>query len=84
MLNRIIETEYSEKELKLFAIFGYSDLVKSSFAPPLYRMIAELAFVYPEKYPSKAVESARKTCKALRECKIYRKTKEWDDLIDLD
>jgi len=74
-------TDYSEKEIKLIETFGYGDLLSVN-APSLYRMMAEKAFIADMKGPH--VESLRRCMKAIQECKIYRLTKEWDDLIQME
>jgi hypothetical protein len=73
--------DYSEKEKQLIKAFGYENLL-TVVAPTLYRMMVEKAFINDMKGPH--VESLRRCAKALQECKIYRLTKEWDDMIQLE
>lgn len=78
---------YSEKELALIKALSphWYNLVMEGTdipAPNIYRILIEDAFVNDKTGP--AVESLRRIGKSLlQECKIYRCTKEFDDLIRL-
>ena len=78
-----MNTQYSEKELKLIKFFGFDDLAeKEIFNPPeLYKLMVEKAFC--KNLTGKEVESLRRCYNALIKCKVYRMTKEWDNLIDV-
>ena len=72
--------DYSTKELQMFVSLGYEDIIVTTLPPPnLYRIAAEEAFINDSR--GSAVESLRKCCKALRNCKVYRMTPEWDEMI---
>lgn len=78
---------YSEKELALIKALSphWYKLVTEGTdvpAPNIYRILIEDAFVNNATGP--AVESLRRIGKnLLRECTMYRCTKEFDDLIEL-
>ena len=75
--------EYSQKELKLIEHYGFLEIIKKvELNPPsLYRMMMEKAFVDNDQ--DIYHEALRKCMEAFMDCKIYRLTKEWDDLITL-
>ena len=81
-----MNTQYSKKELKLINFFGFKDLIEKdefdTLDPPIiYRIMVEKAFC--ENLTGKEVESLRRCYNALIKCKVYRMTKEWDNLIDV-
>jgi hypothetical protein len=74
--------KYSEKEIALIKLMGYSELINNPIEPPtLYNIMGKMAFV--ENRQDKAAESLRKCLKAFNFGWPYRMTKEWDDLIDV-
>lgn len=74
---------YSQKEIALIKFFSYEELINNeSIEPPvLYKMMMEAAFIF--EYKGKAVDSLRRCIKAFNDCKVYRNTEEWDDLIEM-
>lgn len=75
--------EYSDKELELFKVFKFDYLTKHDIAAPaIYRILVEHCFINNLSGP--AVESVRRTAKALSNMSPYRMTKEFDDLIILE
>ena len=72
-----ISSEYSTKEIQLFKYF---DVDTNHFTPPTaYRLAVETAFVNDMHGPE--VQSLRRCARALRDTKVYRLTKEWDQMI---
>jgi hypothetical protein len=75
--------EYSEKEMKLIAHFGFDKIAPSCFPSKIYDLMAMEAFrlnMPNDKY----VESLRRCYEALVTIKYRRLTKQFDDLIQLD
>lgn len=72
--------EYSEKEKALIDSFGFSHMIAYDYPYALYRIIAEDCFI--NNKTGKNVESLRRILSALRNCTVYRMTKEFDDLIE--
>ena len=78
-------TDFSEKELLMIKVLS----------PHWHKMVTEVDFNEPtvldilgkecflEERKGPAVDSLRRCLKAISECKPYRKTKEYDDLIQL-
>lgn len=75
---------YSKKEKELIEYFGYEKFLDDKYLPPpkLYQFMVEHAFC--ENMSGPAVESLRRCYKALCGCTVYRGTKEWDNLIELE
>lgn len=73
---------YSEKEVKLLTRYLTTELVNSCNAVSVYSLAVEEAFI--KNNNDCYAESLRRCKKALNECKIYRMTKEFDDLIVLE
>ena len=76
--------EYSKKEIQMFTALNpfYKKLIESNMAASgLYRIAVEDCFV--QNLQGSAVESLRRTATALRDCKPYRMTPEFDSLISL-
>lgn len=79
------EKEYSAKELCMFealAIGNMGTLIENLDPVALYEHTAMIAF--RQGMSGLAVDSLRRCCEALSACKPYRRTKEWDALIDLE
>lgn len=76
---------YSEKEKLFLTKIGYGkfiDLDDCHINPMnVYAMAARKAFV--ENWTGDDADSLRRICKAIDEGKIFRLTKEFDDLIKL-
>lgn len=75
--------DYSEKEIEMFNALGLSDKIKFFAENPvqLYHLAVERCFV--NNLTGVAVDSLRRCIIALNQCKVYRGTQEWDDLIEL-
>ena len=74
-------SEYSEKEKKLIAYFGYSDIICKITPITMYKMMMEKAFI--DNMTGPEVESVRRCNKALKEFSCYRCTPEWDAMIEI-
>jgi hypothetical protein len=75
----IMKIEYSEKEMLLIKHFGMEKVCERCFPPILYDMMSNIAFC--SGIEDDYVKSLRRCMNALNSCKIYRMTKEFDDLI---
>lgn len=75
--------DYSEKEIEMFNALGLSDKIKFFAENPvqLYHLAVERCFV--NNLTGVAVDSLRRCIIALNQCKVYRGTQGWDDLIEL-
>ncbi len=72
----------SEKEIEMFSALGLGNFFDLAIEVlPFYRIAVEKIFIANTQ--SKAADSLRRTADALTQCKIYRRTKEFDDLIQL-
>jgi len=78
---------FSKKEEELFLALNLGEFLDIRFYKEnplsLYRIAVDSAFNHPEKYSQKAIDSLRRCNVAIHETKIYRKTEEFDDLIQL-
>ena len=74
-------TTYSDKETEMFKALGLEYLLANLEPSPLYRIAIEEAFMKDLK--GKAVESLRRTGKAFADSTVFRRTKEFDALIEL-
>lgn len=74
------KSDYSAKELKLVEHYGFENILKHIEVSAIYRMMVEKSFSMGEN--NKYSDSLRRCYNAFG--KIYRGTKEFDDLIDLD
>ena len=71
---------YSEQEIKLFNSLGYKDFNKEVEPIVFYRMVLLELFCDNKTGPD--VDAFRRGyISCFRDSKIYRKTKEYDDLI---
>lgn len=76
---------YSEQEIILFNDLGWSYLFEGTFIDnpiepwAMYRMAVEGAFI--NNAQGLAVEALRKGMKAMMDCKPYRRTPEFEELI---
>lgn len=75
------KTDYSEKELELFKIFGVYTLVEKVDPYTIYRIAAKTCFI--DNRQDSATESLRRCILAWKTCSCYRMTKEWDEMIQL-
>lgn len=82
-----MKTAFSNKEIKLLSAFNLGELLTVSYFTDnpirLYQLAVSEAFNCPSKYSQEALESLRKCNIAIGESKIYRKTEEFDNLIDI-
>lgn len=81
-------TKYSDKELEMIKQLSnlwYGLIINNkdeNFEPPtVYSILGVECFTYNTTGP--AVESLRRCLLSFRESKIYRRTPEWDNLIQL-
>lgn len=76
--------EYTEAEVKLIKSVSphWANVITKCEINPtnLYRILAEEAFTDNLQGPS--IEALRRVCKAIRSCKIYRHTPEFDALCE--
>lgn len=76
---------YSEQEIKLFKDLGWTYLFTGSYVEnpiepwAMYQIAAEQAFINNLQGP--IIDALRKGIKAITECKPYRKTPEFEELI---
>lgn len=74
--------KYSEAEqnlIKAISEHWYHVIHSTDMIPvTLYRILAVECFINNKQGP--AIEALRKVCKAIEDCKIFRHTKEFDDL----
>ena len=76
---------YSDQEIRMFKDLGWTYLFEGTFIEntvevwTMYRMAAEKAFINDAK--GQAVEALRKGIRAMTECKPYRRTPEFEELI---
>jgi hypothetical protein len=80
MINYFNNDDYSQNELKLFGAFNLAHLVTHLPAPSLYRLAVEEAFLKNLQGPH--VEALRRGANAMQEMKPYRKTPEFDKLVE--
>ena len=75
-----VRFEYSEAELNLFKEIAPTWVDVVGLIPPttLYTNLAEDAFLRGKDGPS--ADALRRVCLALRDCRVRRGTKEFDDL----
>lgn len=84
MLSRL-HAEYSDQEIRMFKDLGWGYLFEGSFVDNpiqvwgMYKMAVEKAFINKTEGP--AVEALRKGIKAMTECKPYRRSPEFEELI---
>lgn len=79
----IRNSEYSEKEQRLFTHFGYDDLLMTHIDPlGMYRLAVTRAFISNEQGPW--ADSLRRCIQAMETCRIYRMTPEWDAMIECE
>jgi hypothetical protein len=75
--------EYSEQELALISALSshWANTVKKTYISPLelYEILAVECFLSNRQGPE--VDALRRGLAALESCKIYRMTKEFDELI---
>lgn len=76
------KTDYSEKELKLFEALGLSYLTDRLYAVELYKIAARNAFI--ENLSGPLAVSLRRCCAAIDKCSPYRRTPEFDALINVE
>jgi hypothetical protein len=80
-----INTEYSDQEIRMFRDLGWSYLFEGKYVDhpiavwAMYKMAVEKAFINNNQGPE--VEALRKGMKAITECKPYRNTPEFEELI---
>lgn len=83
--NKCIADYYSEKEIQMIKELGFLDLAIDTAGNlselSMYRLMVQSVFIAGSAGP--AVESLRRCMKAFVDCKPYRMTKEFDDLIQL-
>lgn len=83
-----INRYYSDQEIRMFKDLSWGYLFEGTFVDnpvevwPMYRMAAEKAFIENTQGP--AVEALRKGIRAMTECKPYRRTPEFEELIKYD
>lgn len=79
-----LEDLYSQKEIILIKHYGLEIVALGDgvFAPQIYRLMIEKAFI--RKEDNAYSESVRNCAIAINECKIYRRTPEWEALILVD
>lgn len=76
-------SDYSEKELKLLRHFGVKDVQLDDpycSPPQIYDMMALKAFMGNQE--GAEVESLRRIVNAIHSCHPYRKTQEFENLIE--
>jgi hypothetical protein len=83
-----MKSDYSEKEFEMISQISpqWADMIEKdktsgTMPPSVLNILGMTCFIYEKTGP--AIDSLRRCLKALRECTIYRKTKEYDDLIKL-
>ena len=84
MIERKMTVDYSQKEVKLFKMFGYEgNLLELIDAPmSLYRMCVEVAFIQDMRGPH--VEALRRAYKAMYDCTVFRRTRKFEKLIEFE
>ena len=81
-MTHILE-QYSEKEIELFTRLGLQSMMEVYPCPPkLYQDVA--LNLFKEKRSGPLVESVRRCLIAIEKCSPYRKTPEWEDLIQFE
>lgn len=90
MYKKLCLEDFSKKELKMVRSISehWYDLIQNKkfcvdeVSPTrIFDMVAMDCFL--DNKQGKAVDSLRRCLYNLKNCKIYRNTKEWDDLIQL-
>lgn len=79
--------EYSEKELELFKVLDILDMLKSPNFPPYlaYRHAAYLCFMEDKLFSERVKTAVRNALGELNNTQnqtIFRKTPEWEELIN--
>lgn len=72
-------TEYSEGEIKMITACGCQELIGKMDVFQLYRICVDTVFLHDIQGPH--VEALRRAFKAFHECKPYRLTPEFEELI---
>jgi hypothetical protein len=83
-----LKLEYSDQEIRMFRDLGWGYLFQGSYEDnpiatwAMYKIAVEKAFIENTQGP--AVEALRKGTRAITECKPYRRTPEFEELIKYD
>jgi hypothetical protein len=81
--NPVLTEEMSQAEFAMFAELGFSHLFHTNIAiMAFYEIVVRDAFINNKTGP--AVESLRRCAAAIEHCSPYRRTPEFDALIQLD
>jgi hypothetical protein len=78
--------EYSKAELKLISVLSshWFNIIKQTSIIPssIYGMIAQELFIENRQGPE--VDALRRVCRAISDCKPYRRTPEFDALCKFE